>query len=246
MLAFLAAAVTELALSGAPAAADEPTAKAKLKKAIAAKKAADAKPADKPVTLPTAPPKAAKPLPTPVGPEELARQIDALLDAKLAAEKVTPSGQATDAEFLRRVSLDLAGVIPTADAARAFLDDRDPAKRTKLIDQLLSGDGYGSHLADLWTAKLYLKNSDNRFLTKEPLHDWLAAEFAKNTPWDVLVTKVVTATGTVEDNPATLFFLANRSVDKLTDAVGTHFLGQSVACAQCHNHPFTALKQTEY
>jgi len=245
MLAGLAAAVTGLALSGAPAGAEEPTAKAKLKKAVAAKKAADAKPADKVVTLPTAP-KPAKPMATSVAPEELARRIDAAIDAKLAAEKVTPSGQSTDAEFLRRVSLDLAGVIPTADAARAFLDDRDPAKRTKLIDALLSGDGYGHHLADLWTAKLYLKDSDNRFLTKEPLHAWLAAEFAKNTPWDEFVTKVVTATGNTDDNPATLFFLANRGIDKLTDAVGTHFLGQSVACAQCHNHPFTPLKQTEY
>ena len=246
--AFLAAGVTGLALSGTPAGAEEPTAKAKLKKAFQAKlKAATAdKATGTAVTLPTAPPKAAKPLPVAVAPEELARQIDALIDAKLAAEKVTPSAQATDAEFLRRASLDLVGVIPTADAARAFLDDRDPAKRAKLIDQLLAADGYGGHLADLWTAKLYLKDSGNRFLTKEPLHAWLAAEFAKNTPWDAFVTKVVTATGNVEDNPATLFFMANRSVDKLTDAVGTHFLGQSVACAQCHNHPFTPMKQTEY
>ncbi len=248
MWAFLAAGVTGFALSGTPAGAEEPTAKAKLKKAFQAKLKAAA--ADKAtgtvVNLPTAPPKAAKPLPTPVAPEVLARQIDALLDAKLAAAKVTPSAQATDAEFLRRASLDLVGVIPTADVARAFLDDRDPAKRAKLLDQLLAAPGYGSHLADLWTAKLYLKDSGNRFLTKEPLHDWLAAEFAKNTPWDEFVTKVVTATGTIEDNPATLFFMANRSVDKLTDAVGTHFLGQSVACAQCHNHPFTPMKQTEY
>ncbi len=256
MLAVLAAGVTALALSGAPAAAEEPTPKAQLKKAAqaklkaaAAKKAAEAKPdAAKPAvtTLPTVPPKPSKPLPTPVAPVELARQIDALIAAKLAAEKVTPSGQATDAEFLRRVWLDLAGVIPTADAARAFLDDADPAKRAKLVDQLLAADGYGHHLADLWTAKLYLKSSDNRFLTKEPLHAWLAAQFNANTPWDELVTKLVTATGVVEDNPATLFFMANRGIDKLTDAVGTHFLGQSVSCAQCHNHPFTALKQTEY
>lgn len=245
MLAVLAAGVTGLALSGTPAGAEEPTPKAKLKKLLAAKKAADKATGDV-VTLPTAPPAPAKPLPAAVEPAELARQIDALIDAKLAAEKVTPSAQASDAEFLRRAYLDLVGVIPTADAARAFLDDRDPAKRAKLLDQLLAADGYGRHLADVWTAKLYLKDSGNRFLTKEPLHDWLAAEFAKNTPWDELVTKVVTATGSVEDNPATLFFMANRSVDKLTDAVGTHFLGQSVACAQCHNHPFTALKQKEY
>ena len=253
MLAVLASGVTGLALTGAPA-ADEPAAKAQLKKAAvqklkaaAKKKATDAaKPAEKPVTLPTAAPKPADPLPAPAEPAELARRIDALIDAKLAAEKVTPSAPAADAEFLRRASLDLAGVIPSADAARAFLDDGDPAKRAKLIDRLLAGDGYGGHLADLWAAKLFPKDSDNRFVAREPLHQWLAAEFNAGTPWDEFVTKLVTATGTVEANPAVTFFLANRSADKLTDAVGTHFLGQSVSCAQCHNHPFTALKQTEY
>ena len=251
MLAVLAAGVTGAALTGAPV-ADEPktqlkkAALQKLKAAAAAKKAADAgKPGEKLVTLPTEA-KVAKPLPAVLAPDAVVRQIDALIDAKLAAEKVTASPQAGDAEFLRRASLDLTGVIPTADAARAFLDDRDPAKRAKLIDQLLAADGYGGHLADLWTAKLYLKDSDNRFVAKEPLHKWLAEEFNKNTPWDALVTKLVTATGTAEDNPAVTFFMANRSVDKLTDAVGTHFLGQSVSCAQCHNHPFTAMKQTEY
>ena len=250
MLAVLAAGVTAAALTGAPV-ADEP--KTQLKKAAlqklkaaAAKKTADAgKPGEKVVTLPTEA-KVAKPLPAVLAPAALVRQIDALIDAKLAAEKVTASPQTGDAEFLRRASLDLTGVIPTADAARAFLDDRDPAKRAKLIDQLLAADGYGGHLADLWTAKLYSKDSDNRFVAKEPLHKWLAEEFDKNTPWDALVTKLVTATGTAEDNPAVTFFMANRSVDKLTDAVGTHFLGQSVSCAQCHNHPFTAMKQTEY
>ncbi len=251
MLAVLAAGVTGAALTGAPA-ADEPKTQSKkaavqkLKAAAAAKKAADAgKPGEKVVTLPSEA-KVVKPLPAVLAPAALVRQIDALIDAKLAAEKVTASPQAGDAEFLRRASLDLTGVIPTADAARAFLDDPDPAKRAKLIDRLLAADGYGGHLADLWTAKLYLKDSDNRFVAKEPLHKWLAEEFNKNTPWDALVTKLVTATGTAEDNPAVTFFMANRSVDKLTDAVGTHFLGQSVSCAQCHNHPFTAMKQTEY
>jgi hypothetical protein len=251
MLAVLAAGITGAALTGAPV-ADEPktqlkkAALQKLKAAAAARKAADAgKPGDKLVTLPTEA-KVAKPLPTVLAPAAMVRQIDALIDAKLAAEKVTASPQAGDAEFLRRASLDLTGVIPTADAARAFLDDRDPAKRAELIDRLLAADGYGGHLADLWTAKLYLKDSDNRFVAKEPLHKWLVEEFNENAPWDALVTKLVTATGTAEDNPAVTFFMANRSVDKLTDAVGTHFLGQSVSCAQCHNHPFTAMKQTEY
>jgi len=71
-------------------------------------------------------------------------------------------------------------------------------------------------------------------------------EFNKNTPWDQLIASLVTATGAVESNPAVTFFLTNRAVDKLTDAVSQHFLGIQLQCAQCHNHPFTGWKQTEY
>jgi hypothetical protein len=202
--------------------------------------------AAKATAQPRKPQKPPAPLPAPVSPAALAQKIDAMVLAKISAEGLTPSPRSSDAEFLRRVSLDLAGVIPTAAEARAFLDDSDPAKREMLVDKLLADERYGKHLADLWAAKLYPIDSGNRFITKAPLRDWLAAEFNANTPWDQLVTKLVTATGTAEENPAVILFQANRSVDKLTDIVGTHFLGQSVACAQCHDHPFTPMEQTEY
>jgi hypothetical protein len=245
MFAALLAGLTSLGVLAAPA--DEPATKAQLKKDMKAKaKAAKNIAPPMETAKPSTSPKPNKPMPTAIPQADLVAKIDAGIDKQLIAEKLTASPQSTDAEFLRRVYLDIVGTIPTADEARKFLDDTTPTKREKLIDFLLTQPGYGTHQADLWMAKLYLKDSDNRFLLKEPLADWLAKEFNANTPWNSFTTKLLTATGDVETHPEVTFFLANRTIDKLTDAVGTHILGQSVACAQCHNHPFTSMKQTEY
>src|SRR5262249_58149714 len=96
----------------------------------------------------------------------LSREIDKFVADKLKAEGVTPSPLSSDAEFLRRVYLDITGHIPTAEKAAAFLDDRDPNKRAKLVDELLASEDYGKHLADIWETLLLPKNSDNRRLDK--------------------------------------------------------------------------------
>jgi hypothetical protein len=176
----------------------------------------------------------------------LAKTIDDQIDLKLQAEKIAPSTICTDEEFLRRVYLDITGVIPSADKAKAFLSSTATDKRTKLIDELLNDPHYGRKRADIWLAKLYPKDSNNRFLTAAPLYDWLEDQFNANTPWDQLVSSLLTATGSLEEHPEVMFFLANRSIDKLTDITTQHFLGVRLGCAQCHNHPFTATKQTEY
>ena len=109
-----------------------------------------------------------KPLPIPTTKDAaaLAKLIDAEIAKKLAAAKITPSPMCTDDEFLRRAYLDITGVIPTAEKARAFLDDNDPDKRAKLIDELLADPNYGRRMADIWTAKLFPRDSDNRFVLK--------------------------------------------------------------------------------
>lgn len=179
-------------------------------------------------------------------PAAITRLIDEQITAKLDSAKLAPSPVCTDEEFLRRVYLDLTGVIPTAEKARAFLDSTDPNKRAKLVDELLDSPNYGRHLADLWQAKLLPRESGNRFVLREPFIKWMEENFNKNTPWNTFVANLVTASGTVEANPAVTFYLANRSVDKLTDAVSQQFMGIHLQCAQCHNHPFTEIKQTEY
>jgi hypothetical protein len=176
----------------------------------------------------------------------LAKLIDAEVNKKLADAKVTPSAKSLDDEFLRRASLDITGTIPSAEKAKAFLDSNDPDKRAKLLDELLADPNYGRRMADIWTAKLFPRDSANRFVIREPLYKWFEDEFNKNVSWDKLVTGLVTATGDVEENPAVTYFLANRAVDKLTDTTTQHFMGIQLQCAQCHNHPFTSWKQTEY
>jgi hypothetical protein len=202
-------------------------------------------PAEKPGPVAKAPP-AKLAMPKAKDPFALAKVIDAEVMKKLADAKLTESARATDEEFLRRVYLDIAGTIPTAEKARAFLDDKSPDKRAKLIDELLADPHFGRRMADIWTAKLFPRDSNNRFVQKDPLYKWLEEQFNKNTPWDKFVSSMVTATGTVTENPAVTYFIANRSVDKLTDTTAQHFLGIQLQCAQCHNHPFTEWKQTEY
>jgi hypothetical protein len=189
-----------------------------------------------------------KPLPIPSTKDAaaIAKLIDAEIAKKLAAANITASPLSTDEEFLRRAYLDITGVIPSVEKAREFLGDPTPDKRAKLLDELLADPHYGRRMADIWTAKLFPIDSMNRFVIKEPLYKWFEDKFNANEPWNALVTSLVTATGTVEENPAVTYFLANRSIDKLTDTVGQHFLGIQLQCAQCHNHPFTSWKQTEY
>jgi hypothetical protein len=204
-----------------------------------------------PVSDPNAKPAPKPPAPTIATPTTkdaaaLAKMIDREIARKLAEEKMTASERCTDEEFLRRAYLDITGTIPTADKAKAFLDDKSANKREKLLDELLADPNFGRRMADIWAAKLFPRDSNNRFVLKDPLYKWLEKQFNDNPGWDKFVTSLVTATGTVADNPAVTYFLANRSVDKLTDTTAQHFLGIQLQCCQCHNHPFTTWKQTEY
>lgn len=237
-------AVVLVAQVPADVAAQEAKAKAKKAKNKAAEEKrppvpADAKPAPAVINPPAAP---AHPMAT----TELARRIDSEITQRLRAANVEPSPSATDAEFLRRAYLDIAGVIPTAEQAAAFLDDRSGDKRSKLIDQLLTNPGYGRRMADIWTTLMYPIDSDNRFVSKAPLHGWLEEKFNANLHWDAMAFDLLTATGDPEKNGATVYAMSNRGVDKMTDSLGKLFLGVQIQCAQCHNHPFTHWKQSEY
>jgi len=177
---------------------------------------------------------------------KIVQSIDSRIDAKLAEKSIDKSPIASDAEFMRRVYLDINGMIPTAEEAAAFLDSKDPLKRSKLIDELLASDKYGRHQADIWQSLLVERTSDNRRIKVSPLTTWLDDKFNANTPWNKLVSELVTASGGQDQNGAVTFFLAGLTVDKMTDSVCSLFLGVQLQCAQCHNHPFTDWKQEEY
>jgi hypothetical protein len=176
----------------------------------------------------------------------LAQQIDRAVQQRLDADKTPASPLAGDAEFQRRVSLDITGTIPTPEKAAAFLDSWDPDKRAKLIDELLASPRYGRHMADIWQGLMLPVTSDNRVLKREPFGTWLAERFNNGTSWDKLVYDLLTASGSQDANGAVSFYLANPTADKVTDQVSRLFLGVQLQCAQCHNHPFTKWKQDEY
>src|SRR4051812_31135156 len=160
--ALVLGAITLVSQAPADLAAQDAKAKAKKQK-FAEKKAAevkkpvadpDAKPAPAVINPPAAP---AHPMPT----VALAQLIDRHLDQALTAGQVRPSPQTSDAEFLRRAYLDIAGVIPTAEQAVVFLDDKSPDKRARLIDKLLESPHFGRRMADVWTTLMYPIDSDN-------------------------------------------------------------------------------------
>src|SRR5262249_10196344 len=126
-------------------------------------------------------------------------------DAKLPA---SPLGD--DAEFLRRACLDITGRIPTAQQTTAFLDSRDPDKRRKLIDELLASPQYGQHFATIWDNRIIKREENNRFLDSAAFRSWLADGFNHGAGWAQIVSEMLTAEGTLAENPEGMFFLAPR------------------------------------
>ncbi len=176
----------------------------------------------------------------------LAKFIDEKVNARIQYNEVATSSQCTDAEFIRRVYLDIVGVIPPAEKVREFLDSNDPNKRARLIDELLENPRYGQFFAEPWVNAMLPADTNNRRLPTEPMQEWLADKLNANTPWDQIVHDIVSAEGTIDKNGAITFFVANPGPDKLTNQVTQLFLGVQLQCAQCHDHPFTEYKQDEY
>ncbi|MCI0456240.1 MAG: DUF1549 and DUF1553 domain-containing protein [Gemmataceae bacterium] len=176
----------------------------------------------------------------------LTRIINEEVARRLKEEDIKVSPLTDDAQFLRRVYLDLVGVIPPAEKVTAFLESKDPAKRGKVVEELLADSRYGKWLAENWVTAMIPPDSMNRALRRGPLQDWLTEHFNANKPWDKIVYDLLTATGEQQKNGAVTYFIGNASVDKMTDSVTKLFMGVQLQCAQCHNHPFTNYKQDEY
>ncbi len=179
----------------------------------------------------------------------VAKRIDAEIAKGLQSRSTPASPLADDAEFLRRVSLDLTGQIPTYERVASFLASKDPQRRAKLIDELLSAPEFGQHFAGLWSNLVLGQEINNA--GRVTFRNWLAGELNKNVGWDKTVATMLTAEGEPKQNPASVFILAQTDDNKLMPnlmAASTtrYFLGVQLQCAECHNHPFTGWKQTEF
>ena len=189
---------------------------------------------------------------------ELARTIDAMLAARWAAAKITPVGPADDAEYLRRVSLDLVGRIPRAAEARDFLDDPSPDKRESLVERLLASPAYLARASELWR-QLLLPEADTDGLAQQvsgPFQAWIRKKVAEEAPYDDIVREVLTTrlggrnanpySTRAEPSPIGYYFAKDGKPENLAAGAARVFLGIRLECAQCHDHPFANWKREEF
>lgn len=177
--------------------------------------------------------------------DDLAIRIDQLIEAGQIGPVAPPAG---DAEFFRRLSLDLHGVIPTSTDARQFLDDPTANKREVLVDRLLSSPRFAIHMAGVFDLMLMERRADKHVTTPE-WQRYLQNAFEKNVPYDQLAREILSADGSDPNlRPAAKFFL-DRDAEPhvMTRDVGRMFFGMDLQCAQCHDHPLVEhYLQTDY
>jgi hypothetical protein len=158
--------------------------------------------------------------------------VDHYIEAKLKEAKVTPAGQADDANLLRRLTLDLVGRIPTPAESRAYLGATEPNKRAQLVERLLASGGFARHQATEFDGMLMEG-------TRGSVRDYLLTAMRENRPWDRIFRELLLPEGKDPKKPKASEFLKQRvrDVDKLTTEVSAIFFGVNVSCARCHDHP---------
>lgn len=172
-------------------------------------------------------------------------QIDKLVFAQCAELGVAPSGLCSDEEFLRRVYLDTTGLLPTVDQARAFLADKAPDKRVKLIDKLLDSGPFVDFQALKWGDLLRIKSEYPVNLWPNAVQaysQWVRQSIANNKPYDQFARELLTATGSDFRDPPVNYFraLPKKDPQLLAEATGVVFMGIRMECARCHGHPTEA------
>ena len=206
---------------------------------------------------------------TAVGVAAMAARIDQEVEGSLKQLGVSPSAQADDAEFMRRVYLDLTGRVPSYDETVKFLASKDAQKRSKLIDERLASDEFGQHMGIIWH-KLLIPKSAGAYsrIPHAKFRTWLADQFNSDRGWDEIVTDLITAEGYLPSNKdneiarkkdaklqpqniATAFINVHNTEGRpqpkgIVASVSRLFLAQSIECAQCHNHPMAKWEQTDF
>ncbi len=190
--------------------------------------------------------------------KSLAARIDAVLAARWAESKVRPAAIADDGEFLRRVSLDLIGKIPTAAEARDFLDDPSPGKRLALVERLLDSPAYTTRATEIWR-RLLLPEADTEDLARQVagnFETWLRKMVIEDAGYDRIVREILTAklnaqnanavVGRLVPSPVGYYTAKENKPENLAAGVSRVFLGVRLECAQCHNHPFASWKREQF
>ena len=173
--------------------------------------------------------------------------IDTHVNAKLKKLRIYPSKLCSDREFIRRVSIDICGQLPTVEEVAEFVDSDDANKRSVLIDQLLDQNAFLDIWVMKWAELLQIRagqtiDSKAAFL----YFQWLREKFNQEVPLNEIVIELMSATGDTFKNPATNFYEVDRDKLKTAENVAQVFLGMRIQCAQCHNHPFDRWTMDDY
>jgi len=172
--------------------------------------------------------------------------IDELVLKQLQRLNLPPSRMASDAEFVRRAFLDTIGTLPTADEVRAFLADASADKRDRLIESLLSRSEFVDYWTYKWSDMLLLSGQKLRPEPIKTYYQWVHDRVARNQPWDEFVREIVTAQGSTFENGAANFYSLHQDPENMSENVSQAFLGLSIACAKCHNHPLEKWTNDQY
>lgn len=172
--------------------------------------------------------------------------IDELVYSKLKQLQYTPSPLCSDSEFIRRVYLDVLGVLPSVEESRHFLSDSKSDKRSRLIDELLGREEYSKFWALKWGDLLKMTKKDVGDAGVYKYHRWLEESFRMNLPYDQFVSQLLRAEGSTLANPPANFFRTSTDMNECVETVSQVFMGARLQCAKCHNHPFERWTQDNY
>ena len=173
--------------------------------------------------------------------------IDNLVFEKLKRVGMPPSDVCDDATFIRRVSIDIAGRLPTDAESEAFLKSTNPAKRDRLIDRLLASTDYADYFANKWGALLRNKRANTTSMRGNyAFHGWIRDSIHKNMRYDEFTRNVLAASGDMAQNPGAFWYREVKTMQTQMEDSAQLFLGTRMQCAQCHHHPFEKWSQKDY
>ncbi|MFO0975429.1 MAG: DUF1549 and DUF1553 domain-containing protein [Planctomycetaceae bacterium] len=173
--------------------------------------------------------------------------IDQLVFAKLRQLGIPPAPLCDDATFIRRVTIDIAGRVPTVSEVDRFLADTSADKRDRLVDSLVDSPGYADYFANKWASVLRNKRRNgNDIQYTYKFHGWIRRALRENMPYDQFVRSVLTATGDAETHPPVAWYREVTTSTQQMEDVAQLFLGMRLACAKCHHHPFERWSQQDY
>jgi hypothetical protein len=174
-------------------------------------------------------------------------EIDRLVNQRLSFLHIEPSGLARDEQFLRRVYLDLIGLLPTEKEYAAFMADKSADKRAKLIDALIERDEFHDIWVMRWAELLQIRTTNGMSPKALRLYDeWLRNFVRSGATIDKIVQTVIPATGGTLENPVSNYYQTETTPQLIAESVAQVFLGTRIQCAQCHNHPFDRWTMDDY